>query len=341
MPLIPEIKFDDVNVAEKHTSGCNYERCKTGLWSIYNVIKKIANHSCPRQVTECLLMIGANAKFENDGMMSLVYSGKTSKKYKRGMPTAQYLFELEKFGFVFYDIAISKEETSKNKLSIKDLKQFSILYNSSDFTDVICGLKLFSDICVKQSSPLSCFLAGDIRTASSDAHKSYAPPAEELFFPLPEEQKKAALAIHEKLEEMRCVRELEGENAVKYKHTKHKGQVIATIWAGERLWFLPESEKVQKVVFKFNLRNIGKYTDYLNECTEAVRKSILESNICSLAESKTDRCGDGRSCGGVVFIYKEKTHIKCTRYFCMFKDLSERAIENYAKLIDLEDKYCP
>ena len=208
-----------------------------------------------------------------------------------------------------------------------------------NFNDVIFGLKLFSDICVKQSSPLSCFLAGDIRIASSGAPKLYAPPADELFCLLPEEQKKAAFAIHKKLEEMGCVRELEGESAVKYKHTKHKGQVIATIWAGECLWFLPESEKEQKLVFKFNLRNIRKYIDYLDECTETVQKSILESNLCGLAESQTGRCGDGRNCGGVVFRYKEKTYVKCTRYFCMFKDLSERAIENYIRLLELEDKY--
>lgn len=338
MPLIPEINFDDINVAEKHTSSYDYERYKTGLWGIYNIIKKIANNSCPRQVTECLLMIGANAKFENGGMMSLVYSGKTSKKYKRGMPAAHYLFALEKFGFVFYDMITLKEETSKSRLSIKDIKQFSISYSSGDFSDVIFGLKLFSDICVEQSSPLSCFLAGDIRIAFSDAPKLYAPPADELFYLLPEEQKKAAFAIHKKLEEMECVRELEGESAVKYKHAKHKGQVIATIWAGERLWFLPESEKEKKVVFKFNLRNIINYIDYLDECTEAVRKSILETDSCGLADSKTGKCGNGQNCGGVVFKYKDRTYIKCTRYFCMFKDLSERAIENYIKLLELE--YC-
>ena len=135
---------------------------------------------------------------------------------------------------------------------------------------------------------------------------------------------------------MGCVRELEGENAVKYKHAKHKGQVVATIWAGDRLWFLPESEKEQKVIFKINLRNIGKYTDYLNECTEMVRKSIIETNFCDLADSKTGKCGNGQKCGGVIFNYQNKTYVKCTRYFCMFKDLSEQAVKNYIKLLELE-----
>ena len=342
MPLISEIKFDEITIAEKHTNGYNYEHCKSGLWSIYNVIKRIMNASHPR-VSECLLMIGANAVFENDDLISLVYNGKTNKKYRRNMPAAQYLFELEKYGFALNGIVLSSKEESKNKLSIKDINQFSISYNSGDFNDVIFGLKLFSDVCVKQASPLACFLAGDIRVAFSDAHKSYAPPADELFCFLPEAQKKAAFAIHNKLEELGCTRELEGENAVKYKRAKNKGPknkglVFATIWAGKRLWFLPESEKEQKVVFKFNLRNIGKYADYLKKCTELVRKSILEADDCWLADSKTGKCGNGQNCGGVGFEYNEKTYIKCTRYFCMFKDLSERAVENYIELIELEDR---
>jgi len=337
MPLIPNIEIDDITIAEKHTSGFNLERCEIGLWSIYNVIKKIANNACPRQVTECLLMIGANAKFENNGMMSLVYSGKTSKKYKRGMPGAQYLFELENFGFVFYNIDTLEEGTpNKRKLSVKNIKQFYVSYNLGDFRDVIFGLKLFSDICIKQSSPLSCFLAGDIRVAFEDAPKLYAPPADELFYPLPNEQKKAAFVIHDKLVAMGCVRELEGEHAVKY---KHKGQMIATIWAGERIWFLPEIEQKQKLVFKFNLCNIGQYTAYLDECTEEIRKSIVGVDNCG-HNKKNERCANGqKNCDGVIFEYQGKKYKKCTRYFCIFKDLSEQAIFNYVMLITLENEH--
>ena len=337
MPFIPEISFDDINIAEKHAEGHHAQRCKTGLWSIYNIIKKIAARACPRQVTECLLMIGANAAFEDDGMASLVYRGKTSRTYKRGMPAAHYLFELENFGFAFSDIVTLSEETNKSKMSMKNIAQFSVSYASDDFSDVMFGLKLFSDICVKQASPLACFLAGDIRIAFSDAAKTYAPPVDELFCMLPEAQKQAAYAVHHQLEALGCIRELEGENAVKYKHAKHQGQVIATLWAGERLWFLPESEQAQKVVFKFNLRHIGTYADYLDECTEAVRKAILETGACELAASKTGKCGNGQRCGGVVFTYEEKTYVKCTRYFCMFKDVSEAATQNYIKLLALED----
>ena len=125
------------------------------------------------------------------------------------MPAVHYLFDLEKFGFAFYDIITSKEETSKNKLSIKDIKQFSISYNSGDFSE--------------------------------------------------------------------------------------------------------------------------------NECTETIRKSIYETDSCGLADSKTGKCGNGQNCGGVVFKHKDKKYIKCTRYFCTFKDLSEQAIENYIKLIELEN----
>jgi len=66
-------------------------------------------------------------------------------------------------------------------------------------------------------------------------------------------------------------------------------------------------------------------------------KTELEIAINALDECSKGKCGNGQSCGGVVFKYKDKTYIKCTRYFCMFKDLSKRAIENYIKLIEFEN----
>ena len=102
------------------------------------------------------------------------------------------------------------------------------------------------------------------------------------------------------------------------------------------MWFLSESEKEQKVVIKLNLRNIGKYADYLDECTEAIQKSICNADSCGLADSNTGKCGNGQSCGGIAFSHHDKTYVKCTRYFCMFKDLSEQAIKNYIHLLELE-----
>ena len=41
MPKVPDIYFDDITIAEFYLDGYKKERCAAGLWSIYNVIKKI------------------------------------------------------------------------------------------------------------------------------------------------------------------------------------------------------------------------------------------------------------------------------------------------------------
>ena len=81
MPMIPDIKFEDITLAvEKFTQGYGDGRSKNGLWSIYNVIRKIIadyseinglplHYSCSDKdgeyikIIECLYMIGVNAKF--------------------------------------------------------------------------------------------------------------------------------------------------------------------------------------------------------------------------------------------------------------------------------------
>ncbi len=343
MPKIPEIDLSDIDIAEEHTRGYNYERCREGLWSIYSVIKKIISsypNSLPlhyssrdeyptyTKLLECLYMIGVNAQFEESDMSSLAYSGKTNKKYKRGMPATKYLFELEKYGFVFYDLVTSKRGIPKSKLTVKDISQFSFSYNTGDFSDVILGLKLFSDICIKKTG--DCFYAADIRIAFVDASKLYAPPLDEVFYFLPEKQKKLAYTIHDKLEEIGCVRNLEREYMTKYMHPKSKGQVFATIFSAEHLYFLLESYNQQKLTFKFILITISKYTNYLSECTELVRQSIIESEDCGMCY---------RKCGGVIFTYQGITYAKCVTHIFRFNDLSEKAIENYIELIGLENEY--
>ena len=76
-----------------------------------------------------------------------------------------------------------KEDIPRNKLSVKDITQFSISYNDADFKEAILGLKLFSDICMKKSGN---FYAADIRIAFVDAPKLYAPPLDEVLYFLPE-----------------------------------------------------------------------------------------------------------------------------------------------------------
>ena len=241
------------------------------------------------------------------------------------MPAVKYLFLLEKFGFVFSDIKTSKKDTPKNKLTVKDILQFTLSYCGDDFKDCIFGLKLFSDICMDQSG--DCFYSGDIRVAFTDAPKLYAPPVDEVFYFLPEEQKKAAYVIHEQLEKYGCVRNLEREYMTKYMHPKIRGQVFATIFAAEDLYFLPKSEKGKKLTFKFNLRNIAKYADYLAKCTDSVCRSVIKTTDCYACK---------KVCGGIQFAFDGNRYAKCPFYAFRFDDLSKEAIENYIQLLEFE-----
>jgi len=329
---IANIKLEDVAIADKYTDGYDYERCKIGLWSAYNVIRKMRDRTHPTVVRDCLCNISVNAEFENNDIVALVYSGKTNEKYKRGMPATRYLFELEKYGFVIDNLITSKEDVPRHKLPVKDIVQFRISYHGSDFVDVILGLKLFAIACMSQTKPNVCFYNADIRVAFPGATKLYAPPINEVFGFLPEEQKKAAYAIHNKLDEIGCVRNCEGD-ATKYLLGK---QIFATIWVGERIWFLSEDEWSQKLIFKFNLTHLGQYASYLDECTKSIRESIFTVDNCG-HNKKNERCENGQqNCDGVMFEYQGKKYKKCTRYFCIFKDLSEQAISNYVKLMELE-----
>ncbi len=326
MPKIPQILFEDITIKASYTGGHNQNRCINSLWSIHNVIKTIIlnepdNHA---KILECLYTIGVNAKFEDDNLTSLVYSGKTNKKYKRNMPSTKYLFMLEKYGFVFYDLITSKQDIPRNKLNAKDIIRFRFTYKE-EFQDAIFGLKLFSEICLEQIG--DCFYVGDIRVAYENAPKLYAPPIEEVFYFLPEEQQKIAYAIHNKLIQIGCTRNLEREYMTKYMHPKAKGKVFATIYAAEDLYFLSEADKHQKLTFKLNLRNISKYENFLHDCKQSVQQSIVETENCYSCNKK---------CGGIEFSFKGTYFKKCPFYSFKFYDLSESAIESYVNLIELE-----
>lgn len=334
MPRTPGIKFDDIIIAETHLGGYDYERCKNGLWSIHNVIKRIISDSADSgaKLLECLHMIGANAAFADNAKSSLVYSGKTNKKYKRNMPSAKYLFRLEEYGFVFSEIETTQKDTVRSKLSVKNIQRFTLSYNSAGHSECDCdcifGLKLFSDICMTQSG--DCFYAGDIRVAFASAPKLYAPPVDEVFYFLPAEQQITVYAIHNKLEELGCARNLEREYMTKYFHPKGKRQVFATIFAAEDLYFLPESEKWRKLTFKFNLRNINSYAGYLAECIDSIIKSVTTET--------TDCYGCKKACGGIKFSFGGANYAKCPVDAFRFYDLSEKAVKNYIKLLEFEDR---
>jgi hypothetical protein len=327
MPKIPDIKYDEITVTKKYTGGYQYERCKSGLWVIYNIIKKMASAGSDIKLLECLLNIGVNAKFTDDNMDTLIYTGKTNKKYKRPMPAVKYLFALENFGFAFTDLVMLKSDIPRNKLAVKDIVQYNFSYAGGDtLNDVIFGLKLFSDICLTQTG--DCFYTGDIRVAFENAPKLYAPPVDEVFYFLPAEQKDAAYAVHDKLEKIGCIRNLEREYMTRYKHPKYKNRTFATIYASEQLYFLPDFEQNRKLAFQLNLRNIGKYSDYLAECAESVRDAVINT---------TDCYGCSKACGGVKFKYNNTNYAKCPWYVFKFNDLSKKAIDNYIRLIELED----
>ena len=91
---------------------------------------------------------------------------------------------------------------------------------------------------------------------------------------------------------------------------------------------MKESETDQKLTFKFNLRNIGKYADCLSGCIEPVRQSIIQT---------TDCYGCEKACGGIQFQFDSTQYAKCPWYAFKFHDLSEKAVENYISLIESED----
>lgn len=326
MPKVPEIQYEAVTIADEYTQGYSSKRCKKGLWSIYQVIRKIHNHGAEDRLKalECLFAIGVQGQYD-DRQLSLVYSGMVDKRYKRGMPASKYLFALEAVGFAFHDLVTDKKDTPRNKLAIKDIQKFRFTYQDEDFPDVIFGLKLFSEICMKQQG--DCFYYGDIRVAFTDAPKLYAPPVDEVFYFLPDRQQEFAYVIHNKLEGIGCTRNLERENMTRYKHPLVKGKTLATIYAAKQLYFLSDSEHAQELVLNLNLRNIGQYSDYLSDCTETVQKTITEAQECY---------GCKKMCGGIRFAFQGKEYRKCPRSCFRFYDLSDAALDNYIALIGYE-----
>ena len=317
MPKIPEINFEDIMIADKYINEHNLHRCKTGLWSIYNLIKDLSNKDKDYlRLLECLYAIGVHAKYKNRDMTALVYDGKTNKKYKNGIPATKYLFALEKYGFEISNL-ITLRKVPKNKLAAKDISRFSITYVKSDFPDVILGLKLFSDISVYQKG--DCFFYGDIRVAFENTPKMYAPPIDEIFYVLDNEHRDVFTAVHNKLIDICCERNLERAHIMKYFHPKVKGKVFATIYM--------DCELLYEKHIKLNLRNIDNYCDFLSECTKPIQQSIINTEHCS---------GCNVACGGVSFIFNEKKYYKCPKDAFRFKDVSKEAVNNYMKLIDLD-----
>lgn len=247
-----------------------------------------------RRVVEYLYAIGVNGEFEDKRCSALIVKGITNSKWKRAFPAPKYLFELEQYGFQIDNIVTTSGECSRKKMKAKDILQFSIAYIEDDFLYVIQGLKLFSEACFKlKGDP---FYSADIRIFFTDTSKKYAPPIEEVLSNLPEDQKNVARIIHEKLG---CTRNLEREYMLRYEHPKSKGKTLATIYLKDQFWF-PDSGNGQDLSLKLNMRHINEYTDYLEQCTESIQSSVINTAPCY---------GCNKHCGGIQFTLKNKALI--------------------------------
>lgn len=327
MLQIPDIQYEEINLPLRDpavTADC--------LWDIYCVIKKVVDGhdaydgEC-RRVVEYLYAIGVNGMFEDEHCRTLVVNGITNPKWKRAFPALKYLFELEQYGFQIHHIVTGSGESSRKKMKIKDVLQFRITYVESDYLSVMRGLKLFADACFQiKGDP---FYSADIRILFSGHSGKYVPPIEETFSALPEEQKKAALMIHEKLEALGCSRNLEREYMLRYVHPKNKGKTFATIYCKNQFWF-PDFDNGQDLSFKFNLRHIQEYTDYLEQCTEPIQLSVIHTAPCY---------GCDKHCGGIRFTFRNVDYVKCPSHIFRFTDLSPESVDQYLHLLDLEHQF--
>lgn len=323
MPIVPTIKQDDITISEKYTQGYDEARCVKALWLVYNVIKDIV--PCKGKGLVCLYSTGVFGRFENDDLSALTVDyQKKDVKARAWFSKPAYLFDLENYGFSVFDLELIDDSKAKNKLTKKDIIQFRISYKQNN--DLLLGLKLFAAACSKISGDP--FYVGDIRIMFKGVAKMYAPPVDEVFYTLDADQKQTAIKLHEKLESIGCKRNLERDYMMKYFHPKIKGKPFATIYPVTQFWFFGPEQEGRELSIKLNLRNIGKYADYLTECTETVRKSILNTQDCY---------GCKKSCGGIQFTYNGERYAKCPWYIFWFNDFSDKAVENYMRLVQLEN----
>lgn len=325
MLLVPDIQYNDICIPHdappQMTADC--------LWSIYCVIKKIiAAHnpddsSC-RRIIEYLYAIGVNGEFTDEHCSTLLVRGITNPKWKRAFPAFSYLIALEQYGFQIHHVVTESGECAPKKIKIKDVLQFQISYIATDMPNVILGLKLFADACLPiKGDP---FYSADIRICFDNAAKHYTPPIEEIFSVLPQEQRDAALVLHKKLTALGCTYNLERDYMLRYTHPKSRGKTIATIYLQNQFWF-PESDNGQALSFKLNLRHIGAYTAYLEQCTESVQASVVQTAPCYGCE---------KQCGGIRFTYQGTDYVKCPSHSFRFTDISQQSLAAYLHLLELE-----
>jgi len=310
MPIIPDIKREDVII--------------DGLWEIYNKIKTIVTtHDEHYKVLNALYCVGIFGEFTGDNPAVLHVDGqRKDKKARAFFPAAKYLFALETFGFRIFDLVLTDSDKPRNRLAMKDILHFKISFPDNE--SMLMGLKTFASACGKiVGDP---FFSADIRVAFDGAPKLYAPPIDEVFRHLTDGERTILTAIHEKLSSLGCTRNLEREYMMRYIHPKAKGKTFATIYLVNQAW-LSVSGEITDINLKFNLRHIGDYIEYLDECTDSIKRSVKNAENCGVCK---------KACGGVSFEFEDVKYCKCPWHIFRFNDFSGQAMENYIKLIDLE-----
>jgi hypothetical protein len=339
MPAIPTIKRGDITVKTEFAQGIDKAKCADGLWEVYNLTKATAAYSKkgikPYQLLNAMYYIGLMGTFDDDNhsrgedhsrgeeLAVLHVRGQAKDTKARAFfPTAKNLFELENLGFRIFDLELNCESKPKNKIGTKDISAFKIAFDGKE--SLIVGLKVFAYACSKiLGDP---FLFADIRVAYEGASKLYAPPIDEVFHHLTDDEKRVMTAIHDKLTSLGCERNLEREYMMRYTHPKAKSKTFATIYLINQAW-LAISGECEDLNLKLNLRHIGEYTDYLSECTDSIRRSVESAENCGYCVKK---------CGGVSFELDGKQYRKCPWHIFRFNDFTDQAMANYVKLIDLE-----
>jgi len=327
MPVIPTINRDNITVKDEFAQGRDKTKCADGLWEIHNLLKKIMAYKkkgiLAYQLLNALYYIGVMGSFDGDDLSFLQIKGQVKDKKARAFfPPAKNLFELETFGLRIFDLQLNCGNKPKNKVTTKDIAGFKLTFDVSE--TLILGLKTFAFACSKiLGDP---FLCADIRVAYEDATKLYSPPVEEVFHHLTDEEKRVMTVIHEKLTSLGCERNLEREYMMRYTHPKAKNQTFATIYLANQAWFAVSGEQTD-LNLKLNLRHIGGYVQYLDECTQSIQYAVINTENCG---------GCKKACGGLEFEFGGVNYRKCPWHIFRFADFSTCAITNYVKLIDLE-----
>jgi len=140
----PEIKCEDITIANEYLNGNDEGRCKAALWAAYNILRKIEIiHFESRKNANINLLydICKSGIFKDENKTALVFDVKNEIRHAPVLKK-----DLEKYRFVFDDFIFPEEIKLSKNPNLSKVKQFTLTHESNDYADVIFGLKLFVDI---------------------------------------------------------------------------------------------------------------------------------------------------------------------------------------------------